>query len=304
MRPFRLGARGSALSRFQARQVESALRALDPAQPVTFTTITAGADRNPDVPLTALGGEGVFVKELEAALLQDEIDAAVHSLKDVPTSLPDGLVIAAVLERADPRDGFISRNGLAFEALPAGARVGTSSPRRRSQLLAWRPELDYLDIRGNIDSRIRKLDEGRYDAIVLAVCGLSRLGYVDRLTHAFPLDRMLPEAGQGAVAIEARAADQATLRRVQPLDHAATRACVEAERAVLQALGGGCRVPVATYACEEQGRLTLRAAVFNAQGTQHVDGALDGPAADGADLGRRLAALLTARGADTLLRTT
>ncbi len=270
---------------------------------MTFTAITAHADRNPDVPLVAMGGEGVFVKELEAALLDGRIDAAVHSLKDLPTRLPDGLLLAAILERADPRDGCISRAGVMFDALPPGARVGTSSPRRRAQLAGWRPELRYEEIRGNVETRVRKLDEGQYEAIVLAVCGLSRLGLSGRLTQAFPVERLLPEPGQGAVAIEVRAGDAESLAVLQALDHAPTRACVEAERAVLNALGGGCRVPVAAYAQEHAGRVTLTAAVFNANGTKRVDGQLEGPATDGLALGQRLAAVLQARGADQLLRT-
>jgi len=260
MRPLVIGTRGSSLALCQAQIVQAKLEERFPDQAFRLQTIKAEADARPDVPLIAMSGEGVFVKELETALLEGRIDLAVHSLKDLPLAIPSGLRLAAILERDEPRDALVSSSGAVFDRLPPGARVGTSSLRRRSQLLSRRHDVQLLDIRGNVDTRLRKLDEGRYDAIVIAACGLIRLGLEERITEYLDFSVMLPEPGQGALAVEARTEDRQTLERLSVLDDPPTRASVEAERAFLQALGGGCRVPIAAYAALRGGTLELESA--------------------------------------------
>lgn len=299
---FVIGTRGSPLARCQARIVQAALEECFPQRTLTVEPIKVRADRDPELPLSALGGEGVFVKELEAALLDGRIHLAVHSMKDLPLSLPPELYIAAVLKRGEPRDAFLSRSGAAFERLPGGSKVGTSSLRRRSQLLHRRQDLEMLEIRGNVDTRLRKLAEGRYDAIVLAACGLIRLGLEARITEYCDVRWMLPEPGQGALAIETRADDRRTREMAAHLDDPDSRACVEAERAFLNALGGGCRVPIAAYASCLKGTLALEGAVIAEDGRAQVRGTLEGPMAEPVSLGERLAKQLTAQGARQLLR--
>ncbi len=302
MRPLVLGTRGSALAVRQAQLVQARLEACHPAHPVRLQTISARADREPDRPLDALGGEGVFVKELEAALLAGDIDAAVHSLKDMPLAMPDGLHLVAVLAREEPRDALVSRDGRRFAELPQGARLGTSSLRRRSQLLRRRRDLDVLEIRGNVETRLRKLDDGRYDAIVLAACGLLRLGLGRRITEYLDLELMVPEPGQGALAIEARRDDDELTAWLAPLDDSVARACADAERAFLDALGGGCRVPIAAYAVSEGDQLDLVGTVVAPDGSAAVRGRQRGPIAQPAVLGRTLARQLRAEGAETILQ--
>lgn len=250
-----------------------------------------------------MSGEGIFVKELEAALLDGRIDVAVHSLKDVPLEMPAGIALAAVTEREDARDALISRTGKGFESLPAGSKIGTSSLRRRSQLLFARRDLDMQDIRGNVDTRLRKLDEGRYDAIVLAACGLIRLGLDERITEYLPFERMLPEPGQGALGIQARADDGEVLEIVNSLNEPSARACVEAERAFLGRLGGGCRVPIAAYAELTVSTLTLRGAVMSPDGLNRLHGEASGPANAPVQLGEQLGDQLRMQGAEDLLKT-
>jgi len=266
--------------------------------------ITAQADKNPELSLVTMSGEGVFVKELEAALLERRIDLAVHSLKDLPLATPDGLRIAAILERGEPRDALVSRSGVGLMELTAGFRIGTSSLRRRSQLLHHRTDLQMMDIRGNVDTRLRKLDHGDYDAIVLAACGLIRLGLEERITEYLDFSLMLPEPGQGALAVEVRADDREMDELVRGLEDPISRACVEAERAFLGALGGGCRVPIAAYAACGRETLELDGAVIASDGRSQVRGQVRGPLADPIALGRRLADQLTAQGAKQLLQTT
>ncbi|MBI2104773.1 MAG: hydroxymethylbilane synthase [Candidatus Omnitrophica bacterium] len=296
-----LGTRGSSLAMCQAQIVQAKLEERRPGCAVRLQTIAAQADKDPELPLVALGGQGVFVKELEAALGDGRIDCAVHSLKDLPLDLPSTLRIAAVLEREEPRDALVSRSGGSLERLPAGARVGTSSLRRQSQLRRRRPDLQLLEIRGNVDTRLRKLDEGRYDAIVLAACGLIRLGLEERITEYLGFETMLPEPGQGALAVEARAEDGETLELLSVLEDPTSRACVEAERAFLRALGGGCRVPMAAYASEAGGTLTLDGSVTAPDGSAQVRGTRQGPMTEPVALGERLAQDLTAQGAKQLL---
>ncbi len=302
MRTLVIGTRGSSLSLCQTGMVRVKLEDRYPNYRFTLRTIKATADQNPDAPLVAMGGEGIFVKELEHALLTREADLAVHSLKDLPLRLPDGIRIAAVSEREDARDAFVSRTQQGFRQLPTGARVGTSSLRRQSQLLAQRPDLEVAEIRGNVDSRLRKLDEGRYDAVVVAACGLIRLGLKARITEYLSLSVMLPEPGQGALAIEAREEDTEVLELLAGLNDAVTQRCVTAERAFLAALGGGCRVPIAAYAQADDRQLRLEGAVIAADGSRvlrdHAIGSCDAPEA----LGESLAARLIANGALEILR--
>ena len=229
MRPVIIGTRGSSLSLCQAQIVQTKLEERFSECAFTLQTIKAQADKNPELPLTAMSGEGVFVKELEAALLEGRVDLAVHSMKDLPLDIPIVLRIAAVLEREEPRDAVVSRSGAAFDQLPSGSRIGTSSVRRRSQLLQRRRDLEMLEIRGNVDTRLRKLDEGHYEAIVLAACGLIRLGLEERITEYLEFSQMLPEPGQGALAVEARADDEATVEMLGALEDPVSRACVDAE---------------------------------------------------------------------------
>lgn len=320
MRTIIIGARGSALSRRQAQIIQGRLEAQCPSRRFEFKAIAAAGDRQPDVSLVAVGGEGlpagafaqagIFVKELEAALLAGEIDCAVHSLKDLPLQTPGGLTIAAVTARDDARDAFISRSGRRFDEMPAGSRIGTSSPRRMSQLRYRRNDVECVEIRGNVDTRLRKLEEGRYDAIVLAACGLVRLGLTARITEWLPFEVMLPEPGQGALAIEARTPrggagqgdDAEVLELLRGLDHAASRTCVEAERAFLKALGGGCRVPIAAHA-ELQGEMLLLDGVVTAvDGLHAIRGRLNGPMAEPVILGEHLAQRLISEGAADLLK--
>lgn len=301
MRTVVIGTRGSSLAMCQAQIVQAKLEERWPERDFALRTIKAQADKNPELSLVAMGGEGVFVKELETALLNGEVDLAVHSLKDLPLGLATGVRLAAVLEREDPRDALVSRDGQGFDGLPAGSRVGTSSLRRRSQLLRRRRDLTLLDIRGNVDTRLRKLAEGQYDTIVLAACGLIRLGLEERITEYLSLDVMLPEPGQGALAVEARADDRETLEILTVLEEPQTRCCVEAERALLDGLGGGCRVPIAAYASCSNGTLELTGAVIAADGSAEVRGKMSGPMTEPVILGHRLADELTTRGARELL---
>jgi len=286
----------------QAQIVQAKLEERFPNRSVRLQAIKAHADRNPELSLVAMRGEGVFVKELEAALSDGRIDCAVHSLKDLPLDMPPTLRIAAVLEREEPRDALVSRSGQAFDQLPSGSRIGTSSLRRQSQLRHRRRDLQLLEIRGNVDTRLRRLDEGQYDAIVVAACGLIRLGLEERITEYLELSHMLPEPGQGALAIEARADDDETLKMLSALEDPVSRACVDAERSFLRALGGGCRVPIAAFASCRGGTLTLEGAVLAPDGDEALRGKLDGPMTEPVALGSRLARQLESQGARRLLQ--
>ena len=301
MRTVIIGTRGSSLSLCQTEQIQVRLQERFPQRRFTIKTIKAQADRNPEVPLVTLGGEGVFVKELETALLRRDIDVAVHSLKDLPLAIPDGLTMVAITEREDPSDALISRSTQTFEELPAGSRIGTSSLRRKSQLLCRRKDLQFLDIRGNVDTRLRKLDEGQYDAIVLAACGLIRLGLEERISDYLPFEWMLPEPGQGALGIQARAKDEDVLQLVEFLNDATTRACVEAERAFLRGLGGGCHLPIAALGRIEQDQLILDGAVIAPDGSTIIREQLKGSRSSPESLGESLASQALAKGAKTLL---
>jgi hydroxymethylbilane synthase len=293
----RIGSRGSVLARWQAEHVQGRLRAL--GHDVEIVIITTTGDRVQDRRLESVGGKGAFLKEIEEALLAREVDLAVHSLKDVPTDLPEGLHLVAMLERADPRDVLLSA-GPRLRELPAGARIGTTSLRRRAQLLALRPDLLVQDLRGNVDTRIRRLREGAFDAILLARAGLVRLGREGEATEVLDPDVLLPAPGQGAIALECRTDDAETARAVASLHHEPTARAVSAERAFLAALHGGCNVPLGAHAVLADGTLRLRGLVAREDGSAVVRGEHSG--SDARAVGRALADDLLARGAGDLLR--
>jgi hydroxymethylbilane synthase len=299
--PIRLGTRGSPLALRQAELVRDALSARHPGLAVELTIITTQGDRAADVPLRQLSGQGVFARAIEEALLDGRVDVAVHSLKDLPSVETPGLIIAAVPPREDARDALVSRGDRGFAALPVGARVATGSPRRAAQLKAARPDLEIVDMRGNLDTRLRKLASQDLDALVLAVAGLSRLGLGGRIAEALPTTLCLPAVGQGALAVQCRADDTATRALLAPLDDAATHAAVDAERALLAALGGGCKVPIAAHAelCGDE--LELHGVVAAPDGSQVLRDSLAAPVAAAALLGMGLAARLMAAGAGDLL---
>jgi hydroxymethylbilane synthase len=290
-----IASRGSQLALWQARWVEAKLAALGRACRIEIVKTTG--DRITDVPLAQVGGKGLFTKEIEEALLDGRADLAVHSLKDLPTELPEGLALAAVPEREDARDAVVGRR---LAELAAGARVGTSSLRRAAQLRKLRPDVVIESVRGNLDTRLRKLGEGRYDAILLAAAGLKRLGWENRIAEMLPPETMCPAVGQGALAIEARPGG-AGWEASRQLDHPPTRAAVTAERGLLAALGGGCQVPIGAHASVENGALHLRAIVASPDGNELIRGEARGPLADADAVGRRLAADLLARGAKEIL---
>jgi hydroxymethylbilane synthase len=291
-----IGSRGSQLALWQARWVESRLREL--GGDCRIEVIKTTGDKITDVPLSKVGSKGLFTKELEEALLTETIDVAVHSLKDMPTELPPALCLRAVPQREDVHDALI---GSRLADLREGARVGTSSLRRAAQLKAARPDLEVMDLRGNLDTRLRKLDEGRYDAIVLAAAGLRRLGWADRITELLPVDIMCPAVGQGALAVETRARSDHASQFCAQLDDPASRAEVTAERAVLGALGGGCQVPMGANARVRDGSLHLRAVVISPSGDRAIGGERDGAVSDAQALGRDLGAELIARGGRQIL---
>jgi len=290
-----IASRGSQLALWQARWVESKLAALGHACRIEIIKTTG--DRITDVPLVQVGGKGLFTKEIEEALLAGRADLAVHSLKDLPTELPQGLALAAVPEREDPRDGVIGRR---LADLAAGARVGTSSLRRGAQLRKLRPDLTVESVRGNLDTRLRKLAEGQYDAILLAAAGLKRLGWEDRIAEILPAEKMCPAVGQGALAIEARPGS-AGWHACRPLDHAPTRAAVTAERGLLAALGGGCQVPIGAHATVKNGQVRLLAIVASPDGTEVIRGEAEDDVPHAEALGRRLGSELLTRGAKAIL---
>lgn len=284
-----LGTRGSQLARWQTSWVAEQLRARAPNIEIVIETIATQGDRVLDTPLSQVNDKGVFTREIETALIERRIDAAIHALKDLPTDLPDGLTLAAIGEREDVRDALVSRLNLGLEVLPHGARVGTSSLRRAAQLRAHRPDLNIVDIRGNVDTRLRKSLTDEYDAIVVAVAGLVRLGFVGRIAEYLSLDVMLPAPGQGALAVETRADDAHTRALVALLDHTPTHAATNAERAFLRALGGGCRTPIAAYAQVNGDALRLRGLIANEDGTNVRRGVVNGDARDAESLGEKLA---------------
>lgn len=300
----RIASRGSQLALWQAEAVAAQLRRLRPDLTVEIEVIKTTGDRILDVPLARIGDRGLFTKEVDEALLDGRAHIAVHSLKDVPTTITDGLALAAISDREDPRDVLIGPRGaeLSLDTLPTGARVGTSSLRRRAQLLHLRPDLQVVDLRGNLNTRLAKLDAGDYDAILLAAAGVLRLGWSDRISTYLHTDDWLPAVGQGALAIVARGDDSRTLDIVAPLGDTAAAACVRAERAFLRELEGGCQVPIAALARVWDGRLSMDGLVAALDGStllrEHEYGSLADPEA----LGLRLAARLDSKGARDILK--
>ncbi len=301
MRRLRIGSRRSDLARWQANHVVVGIGGLAGAPSAEVLYIKTEGDRITDVPLHMTPGKSFFTKEIEEALLDEQVDVAVHSLKDLATELPRGLVIGAVMEREDPRDVLLSHGGISLEDLTPGARIGTSSLRRRALLRRWRPDLELVDLRGNVPTRIHKLSEGRFDAIVLAAAGVKRLDFESRITAYLPLERVLPAVAQGAVALQVREDDEYVLSWVRQLDDADTRQATAAERALLGRLEGGCQVPVGALATVTNGVLTLRAVVSSLDGTRSVEGTREGPSGQAEQIGGGLAEELLGRGAEVIL---
>jgi hydroxymethylbilane synthase len=297
----RIATRRSRLALWQAEHVAARLTAAHPGLVVSLLPIVTEGDRIQDRTLAAVGGKGLFIKELETAMLAGDADIAVHSMKDMPAALPPGLMIAAALERADPRDAFISSRHESFRSLPRGARVGTSSLRRQSQLRHARPDLEILVLRGNVETRLRKLDAGEFDATVLATAGLERLGLGARIRERLSPQQMLPAVGQGVIGIECMEANGQIRALLAPLEHPQTRCRLEAERAFAGRLGGSCQSPIAAYAELTGDSLNLRGLVGSPDGVTIFAGALSGPATDAVALGTTLAERLLAAGAGPLL---
>lgn len=297
----RIATRKSPLALWQANHVRDALLARHPGLRVELVTMTTQGDKILDTPLAKVGGKGLFVKELETGMLERRADLAVHSMKDVPVEFPDGLGLGAILPREDPRDVLISNRFASVDELPAGARVGTSSLRRQCQLRAWRPDVEVLDLRGNVNTRLGKLDSGDYDAILLAAAGVRRMGWEERITQLLSPEQLLPAIGQGAIGIEIRLDDREVRQLVEDLNDAQTATRVAAERALNQALQGGCQVPIAGYAELSHGVILLRALVGRPDGGQLVQGVISGRPEDAEELGRVLAEDLLSRGAREIL---
>ncbi|MDZ7616242.1 MAG: hydroxymethylbilane synthase [Patescibacteria group bacterium] len=293
--PLRIGTRESLLARWQAEWVAARLR--DQGQEVVLVLIRTRGDAQQVAPIGALGGQGVFTKEIQAALLDGQIDVAVHSLKDLPTDQVNGLCLAAVPERGPVRDALVCRQASSLGEIPEGTVVGTGSLRRRAQLLFHRPDLRVEGIRGNVDTRLRKLDEGQFDAIMLAEAGLTRLGLAARITERLPLDIMLPAVGQGALGIETRDSHEEALQAAAGLDHAQTHAAVVAERAMLAGLHGGCLAPIAAHGSMQATTLTLRGRVIHPNGEAMVEATFDARMDQAAALGQQVADALLAQGA-------
>jgi hydroxymethylbilane synthase len=297
----RIATRKSALALWQAEHVAARLRAVHPGLAVELVPMTTRGDEIADRPLATIGGKGLFLKELEVAMLEGRADLAVHSLKDVPAELEPGFVLPAMLPRADAADAFVSNDHATLEALPEGARVGTSSLRRQAQLRAARPDLELLDLRGNVNTRLAKLDAGDYDAVVLACAGLERLGLAARIRQRLAAPDWLPAPGQAAIAIEARADRPAVLALLGALDDADTRVTVSAERAMNHALGGSCTVPVAAWCVLAERGLHLRGLVGDAASGRLVRAEAGGPVEQPEVLGRAVADALLAQGAGEIL---
>ena len=296
-----IASRESALAMWQAEYIRDRLRALYPQTQVSILGMTTQGDQILDVTLSKIGGKGLFVKELETALEDGRADLAVHSLKDVPMNLPDGFVLAAIGEREDPHDAFVSNLHQNLAALPAGSVVGTSSLRRESQLRARFPHLNIEPLRGNVQTRLRKLDEGKYAAIILAAAGLKRLGLGSRIRALISSEDSLPAVGQGALGIECRADRKDVIALLQPLHHADTAVCVTAERALSRALAGSCQVPLGGFAEVKNGKLRMRGFVASPDGRRMTSAELIGDIAHPEALGNQVAAQLRAQGADEIL---
>jgi hydroxymethylbilane synthase len=297
-----IGTRGSQLALWQAEWVQRQLKQIAPDISVVLKRIQTSGDKIQDVPLAKVGGKGLFVKEIEEALLRKDIDLAVHSMKDLPAVLPSGLHIICVPEREDPRDALLAGDKKKLDALPLGARVGTSSLRRQAQLLHVRPDLQIKMLRGNVDTRLRKLQENHFDAIVLAASGLKRLGWDEHITECLPVDVSLPAIGQGALGIEGREDDGFVRNLVSRLEHQQTRVTVTAERALLKRLEGGCQVPIAGHAVLQGENLTLDGLVISLDGKRCVRYSLSGLMSEAESIGKKVAEGLLDRGAQPILQ--
>ncbi|HEY6805938.1 MAG TPA: hydroxymethylbilane synthase [Pyrinomonadaceae bacterium] len=302
-KPLVIGSRGSKLALWQAEHIQQQLLKINPSQPVTIEIIKTTGDVKRD-PLSIIGGQGVFTKELEDALLAGRIDIAVHSLKDLPTVLPEQLTIAAICEREDPRDALVLRTPTAISSLldlKENSIVGTSSQRRFAQLKAKRPDIQFKEIRGNVDTRLRKLDDGNYDALILASAGLIRLGLRERIALHISIEEMLPAVGQGAIGIETRADNEVAVEAVRKLQHEPTRIACLAERSLLRQLGGGCQFPIAAHGMVQDNELQLEALVAKPDGSRVLRGSLAGNSNEPEELGAALAGKLNQQGAQELL---
>jgi hydroxymethylbilane synthase len=298
----RIATRKSALALWQAEYVKTQLQLHHPDLAIELVPLSSRGDQVLDIPLAKVGGKGLFVKELEQAMLEGRADIAVHSMKDVPMEFPAGLGLAVICEREDPRDAFVSNRYASLDDLPPGARVGTSSLRRQSQVLARRPDLVVEFLRGNVQTRLAKLDAGDFDAIILAAAGLMRLELNERIRQKLPVEQSLPSGGQGAVGVECRMDDRKLLQRLEVLHHPVTADCVHAERAVVRRLQGSCQVPIAAYAIREgEDQIWLRALVGEPDGSELVASEIRGPVSEADKLGEQLAEELIAAGADKIL---
>ena len=304
MRRIRIGTRGSRLALVQTHSVVDAIREKHPEVAVDVEIIQTQGDRVLDRPLSAIGDAGVFIKEIETALLEEHVDLAVHSMKDLPSRLTLGLAFAATTERVDPRDVLVARSASSLETLPRGGTVATGSLRRRSQLLALRPDLKVEDLRGNVPTRLEKFDRSTWDAILLAGAGLERLGLATRIRSYIPIESMLPAVGQGALALETRASDRELAETVAFLSHAPTERAVVSERSFLARLEGGCRVPIAAYAEIRGGSLSLRGYVGAVDGSRHLRREIEGDSSRAEGLGLELAESMLAEGAAAIIRQT
>ena len=297
-----IATRESPLALCQAELIKSQLEALHPHLSVELLGITTQADKILNVTLRQIGGKGLFVKELEEALLDGRADIAVHSMKDVPMELPPGLILPVICKREEPRDVFVSNTYASIMQLPHGARVGTASLRRQTQIRALRSDLELVDLRGNINTRLKKLDQGEFDGIILAAAGLKRMGFGDRIRTYLSIDESLPSAGQGALGLECREGDEAVINLIAPLADKKTTVCVLAERALCRKLNGGCQIPLASYAEYHHDTVTLRGLVANGDGTRILRARREDGADHAESLGLRVAEELLQQGAEKILR--
>lgn len=296
-----IGTRGSQLALWQSNWVKSEIERRFPGTTVSLEIIKTKGDKIIDVPLAKVGGKGLFVKEIEDALLEKRVDLAVHSMKDMPAEIPDGLCIGAIPERENPLDVLISKNNLKLQELPERARIGTSSLRRMSQISAIRPDLEIVSLRGNLDTRIKKLESGEFDAIILAAAGVRRLGLSEKITQYLDPDLMLPASGQGALCIETRTDDPKTSDIVKALNHDTTATAVIAERAFLHRLEGGCQVPIAAHARVSGDTISMEGLVSDIRGETVFKSAISGKSSEAAELGKKLAEALLEKGAKKIL---
>ncbi len=298
----KIGTRKSPLALWQAYYVRDAIQQHNPDIKIELVEIISEGDKHLETPLAKIGGKGLFLKELETALLKGEVDIAVHSMKDVTVQLPEGLHIPVICKREDPRDAFVSNHYDSFADLPKGAKVGTCSLRRKSQIAARYPDLKLIDLRGNVNTRLARLDGGDFDAIILASAGLKRLGFDNRIRAVIEPDQMLPAVGQGAVGVECRVGDALTEQAISPLHDADTASCVNAERAANEKLGGGCHVPVAAYAVLDGDQLQLEALVASVDGKTVLRCDYSAPREQAVALGEKAATTLIEEGADGILK--